>query len=87
MKDLGLLNDSLLKKLTWKFMTSEGFAFSFMRKRYLTQLQKSHGGMSLRRFGLLFVLIIQIFLKKAFGSLVRIRSEIFGATIGWGFLL
>ena len=44
LKDLGLLNDSLLKKLTWKFMTSEGFAFSFLRKRYLTQLQKSHGG-------------------------------------------
>ncbi|KAK3204977.1 hypothetical protein Dsin_019023 [Dipteronia sinensis] len=43
------------------------------------------GGMSLRRFGLLFALIIQIFLKMAFGSLMRILSEIFGATIGWGF--
>ncbi|KAK2665839.1 hypothetical protein Ddye_004413 [Dipteronia dyeriana] len=44
LKDLGLLNDSLLKKLTWKFMTSETFVFSFLRERYLTQLQKSHGG-------------------------------------------
>ncbi|KAK3230190.1 hypothetical protein Dsin_002071 [Dipteronia sinensis] len=43
LKDLGLLNDSLLKKLTWKFMTSESFVFSFLRKRYLTQLRKSHG--------------------------------------------
>ncbi|KAK2652371.1 hypothetical protein Ddye_012227 [Dipteronia dyeriana] len=44
LKDLGLLNDSLLKKLTWKFMTSKSFAFSFLREQYLTQLQKSHGG-------------------------------------------
>ncbi|KAK3212710.1 hypothetical protein Dsin_017416 [Dipteronia sinensis] len=43
LKDLGLLNDSLLKKLTWKFMTSQSFAFSFLRERYLTQLRKSHG--------------------------------------------
>ncbi|KAK3229514.1 hypothetical protein Dsin_001395 [Dipteronia sinensis] len=43
------------------------------------------GGISLRRFSLLFALIIQIFLKRAFGSLVRILSEIFSATIGWGF--
>ncbi|KAK3198786.1 hypothetical protein Dsin_022201 [Dipteronia sinensis] len=27
LKDLGLLNDSLLNKLTWKFMTSESFYF------------------------------------------------------------
>ncbi|KAK3222011.1 hypothetical protein Dsin_009036 [Dipteronia sinensis] len=27
LKDLGLLNDSLLKKLTWKFMTSQSLAF------------------------------------------------------------
>ncbi|KAK2648626.1 hypothetical protein Ddye_016115 [Dipteronia dyeriana] len=44
LKDLGLLNDSLLKKLTWRFMTTESFAFWFLRERYLTQLQKSHGG-------------------------------------------
>ncbi|KAK3189490.1 hypothetical protein Dsin_029051 [Dipteronia sinensis] len=44
LKDLGLLNDSLLKKLTWKFMTSQSFAFSILRERYLTQLQKSHDG-------------------------------------------
>ncbi|KAK3225648.1 hypothetical protein Dsin_005510 [Dipteronia sinensis] len=44
LKDLGLLNDSLLKKLTWKFMPSDSFGFSFLRERYLTQLQKSHGG-------------------------------------------
>ncbi|KAK3229625.1 hypothetical protein Dsin_001506 [Dipteronia sinensis] len=31
--DLGLLNDSLLRKLTWKFMTSKGFAYSFMHER------------------------------------------------------
>ncbi|KAK3199002.1 hypothetical protein Dsin_022417 [Dipteronia sinensis] len=42
-------------------------------------------GMSLRRFGLLFALIIQIFLKRAFGLLVRILNEIFDATIVWGF--
>ncbi|KAK3229884.1 hypothetical protein Dsin_001765 [Dipteronia sinensis] len=42
LKDLWLLNDSLLKKLTWKFMTYH--AFSFLRERYLTQLRKSHGG-------------------------------------------
>ncbi|KAK3218537.1 hypothetical protein Dsin_012507 [Dipteronia sinensis] len=41
--DLGLLNGSLLKKFTWKFMTSESFAFSFLRERYLTQLRKSYG--------------------------------------------
>ncbi|KAK2656069.1 hypothetical protein Ddye_009121 [Dipteronia dyeriana] len=44
LQDLGLLNDSLLKKLTWKFITSESFAFSFLMERYLTQLRKSHGG-------------------------------------------
>ncbi|KAK3217931.1 hypothetical protein Dsin_011901 [Dipteronia sinensis] len=36
LKDLGLLNDSLLKKLTWKFMTSDSFTFLFLRERYLT---------------------------------------------------
>ena len=36
----GLLNDSLLRKL----ITSEGFYFSFLWKRYLKQLQKPHGG-------------------------------------------
>ncbi|KAK2655573.1 hypothetical protein Ddye_008625 [Dipteronia dyeriana] len=50
LKDLGLLNDSLLKKLTWKFMTSESFGFSFLRERYLTQLRKSHGENSQRDF-------------------------------------
>ncbi|KAK2638786.1 hypothetical protein Ddye_026581 [Dipteronia dyeriana] len=44
LKDLGLLNDSLLKKLTLKFLTSKCFSFLFMRERYLTQLRKSHGG-------------------------------------------
>jgi ribonuclease HI len=44
LKDLGLLNDSLLRKFTWKFMTSDGFAFSFLRERYLRHLQKPHGG-------------------------------------------
>ncbi|KAK3193386.1 hypothetical protein Dsin_024696 [Dipteronia sinensis] len=47
LKNLGLLNDSLLKKLTWKFMTSESFSFSFLMKRYLTQLRKSQGGSAL----------------------------------------
>ncbi|KAK3219264.1 hypothetical protein Dsin_013234 [Dipteronia sinensis] len=44
LKDLGLLNDSLLKKLTWKCMTSQSFAFSFLREPYLMQLRKSHRG-------------------------------------------
>ena len=44
LKDIGLLNDSLLRKFTWKFMTSDGFAFSFLRERYLRHLQKPHGG-------------------------------------------
>ncbi|KAK2664738.1 hypothetical protein Ddye_003312 [Dipteronia dyeriana] len=48
LKDLGLLNDSLVKKLTWKFMTSESFSFSFLRERYLTQLRKSHVGFRVR---------------------------------------
>ncbi|KAK3185051.1 hypothetical protein Dsin_032337 [Dipteronia sinensis] len=38
LKDLGLLNDSLLRKFTWKFMTSDGFAFSFLRERSRFQL-------------------------------------------------
>ncbi|KAK3193272.1 hypothetical protein Dsin_024582 [Dipteronia sinensis] len=29
LKDLALLNDSLLRKLTWKFITSNNFAFTF----------------------------------------------------------
>ncbi|KAI9187216.1 hypothetical protein LWI28_025626 [Acer negundo] len=45
LKDLRLLNDSLLRKFTWKFITSDGFAFSFMRERYLRHLQKPHGGL------------------------------------------
>ncbi|KAK2646289.1 hypothetical protein Ddye_021484 [Dipteronia dyeriana] len=76
LKDLGLLNDSLLKKLTKKFMTFESFVFSFLREQYLWQLQKSHGGMSLRRFGLLSTLIIQIFSKRAFGSLISVLGSI-----------
>ncbi|KAK3222523.1 hypothetical protein Dsin_009548 [Dipteronia sinensis] len=47
LKDLGLLNNSILKKLTWKFMTFEGFTFSFLRERYLTQLCKSQGGIAI----------------------------------------
>ncbi|KAI9201174.1 hypothetical protein LWI28_019580 [Acer negundo] len=41
---LRLLNDSLLRKFTWKFITTDGFAFSFLRERYLKHLQKLHGG-------------------------------------------
>ena len=67
LKDIGLLNDSLLRKFTWKFMTSDGFAFSFLRERYLRHLQKPHGGMSPPRFGLLFGLIIVPFLRKVSG--------------------
>ncbi|KAK2634159.1 hypothetical protein Ddye_028951 [Dipteronia dyeriana] len=48
LKDIGLQNDSLLKKLTWKFMTFKSFAFSFLRERYLTQLRKSHVGFRVR---------------------------------------
>ncbi|KAI9199991.1 hypothetical protein LWI28_001193 [Acer negundo] len=44
LKDLRLLNDLLLRKFTWKFVTSDGFAFSFLRERYLWHLQKPHGG-------------------------------------------
>ena len=44
LKDLGLLNESLLHKFTLKFMTSDGFAFSFHREMYLRHLQKPHGG-------------------------------------------
>ncbi|KAI9200016.1 hypothetical protein LWI28_001536 [Acer negundo] len=44
LKDLRLLNDSLLRKFTWKFITSYGLAFSFLRERYLRHLQKPHGG-------------------------------------------
>ncbi|KAI9160260.1 hypothetical protein LWI28_006684 [Acer negundo] len=44
LKDLRLLNDSLLWKFTWKFITSYGFAFSFLRERYLRHLQKPYGG-------------------------------------------
>ncbi|KAI9192875.1 hypothetical protein LWI28_028829 [Acer negundo] len=44
LKDLRLLNDSLLRKFTWKFITSDGFAFSFLRERYLKHLQKPHEG-------------------------------------------
>ncbi|KAK3229362.1 hypothetical protein Dsin_001243 [Dipteronia sinensis] len=43
-KDLALLNDSLLRKLTWKFITSNNFAFTFLRERCIRQLQKPHGG-------------------------------------------
>ncbi|KAK3222075.1 hypothetical protein Dsin_009100 [Dipteronia sinensis] len=43
-KDLALLNDSLLRKLTWKFITSNNFAFTFLHERYIRQLQKPHGG-------------------------------------------
>ncbi|KAI9198283.1 hypothetical protein LWI28_012969 [Acer negundo] len=35
LKDLRLLNDSLLRKFTWKFITSDGFAFSFLRESSL----------------------------------------------------
>ncbi|KAK3229673.1 hypothetical protein Dsin_001554 [Dipteronia sinensis] len=41
--DLGLLNDSLLTKLTWKVTTSEGFAYSFLQERNLKQLRKLYG--------------------------------------------
>ncbi|KAK1549712.1 hypothetical protein Q3G72_006607 [Acer saccharum] len=44
LKDLGLLNDSLLWKFTWKFMTSDSFAFTFLWERYLRHLQKPRGG-------------------------------------------
>ncbi|KAK3229942.1 hypothetical protein Dsin_001823 [Dipteronia sinensis] len=44
LKDLGLLNDSLLRKFTWIFMTSDCFGFSFLREKYLRQLQKPQGG-------------------------------------------
>ncbi|KAK1591397.1 hypothetical protein Q3G72_007018 [Acer saccharum] len=44
LKDLGLLNDSLLRKFTWKFMTSDSFAFTFFWERYLRHLQKPRGG-------------------------------------------
>ncbi|KAK2663348.1 hypothetical protein Ddye_001922 [Dipteronia dyeriana] len=33
LKDLVLLNDSLLRKLTWKLITSNNFAFTFLRER------------------------------------------------------
>ncbi|KAK3212733.1 hypothetical protein Dsin_017439 [Dipteronia sinensis] len=39
-----MLNDSLLRKLTWKFITSNSFAFTFLRERYIKQLQEPHGG-------------------------------------------
>ncbi|KAK3188968.1 hypothetical protein Dsin_028529 [Dipteronia sinensis] len=42
LKDLGLLNDLLLKKFTWKFITSDEFAFSFLGECYLRQLQRPH---------------------------------------------
>ncbi|KAI9154408.1 hypothetical protein LWI28_025962 [Acer negundo] len=35
LKDLRLLNDSLLQIFTWKFITSDGFAFSFLRESSL----------------------------------------------------
>ncbi|KAK3223774.1 hypothetical protein Dsin_010799 [Dipteronia sinensis] len=57
LKDLGLLNDSLLKKFTWKFVTSKGFAFSFLRERYLKHLRKPYGGLIGLQF-LLFGLIL-----------------------------
>ena len=44
LKDLRLLNDSLLRNFTWKFMTSDSFAFTFLRERYLKHLQKPRGG-------------------------------------------
>ncbi|KAK3226951.1 hypothetical protein Dsin_006813 [Dipteronia sinensis] len=44
LKHLRLLNSSLLKKINWEFMTFDGFAYSFLRKRYLKQLQKPLGG-------------------------------------------
>ncbi|KAK3212808.1 hypothetical protein Dsin_017514 [Dipteronia sinensis] len=44
LKDLAMLNNSLLRKLTWKFITANNFAFTFLRKRYFRQLQKPHGG-------------------------------------------
>ncbi|KAK2637349.1 hypothetical protein Ddye_032141 [Dipteronia dyeriana] len=33
LKDLALLNDSLLRKFTWKLITSNNFAFTFLHKR------------------------------------------------------
>ncbi|KAK3212772.1 hypothetical protein Dsin_017478 [Dipteronia sinensis] len=44
LKDLALLNASLLRKLTWKFITSNNFGFTFLHERYIRQLQKPHGG-------------------------------------------
>ncbi|KAI9187392.1 hypothetical protein LWI28_027606 [Acer negundo] len=44
LKDLRLLNDSLLRKFTWKFIIFDGFAFSFLLERYLRHLQKPYGG-------------------------------------------
>ncbi|KAK3221824.1 hypothetical protein Dsin_008849 [Dipteronia sinensis] len=44
LKDLALLNDSLLRRLTWKFITSNNIAFTFLSERYIRQLQKPHGG-------------------------------------------
>ncbi|KAK2649334.1 hypothetical protein Ddye_016823 [Dipteronia dyeriana] len=46
LKDLALLNDSLLRKLTWKLITSNNFPFTFLRKRYIRQLQEPQGGKS-----------------------------------------
>ncbi|KAK3204733.1 hypothetical protein Dsin_018779 [Dipteronia sinensis] len=44
LKDMALLNDSLLRKLTWKFLTSNIFAFTFLSERYIRQLQQLQGG-------------------------------------------
>ncbi|KAI9166096.1 hypothetical protein LWI28_026195 [Acer negundo] len=46
LKDLRLLNGSLLRKFTWMFITSDDFVFSFLGERYLRHLQKPYRGVS-----------------------------------------
>ena len=84
LKDLALLNDSLLRKLTWKFITSNSFAFTFLRERYIMQLQKPQVATSPLPFGLLLGLTMLSLLRMVSGSLVKILRGIFGVITGLG---
>ncbi|KAK3204635.1 hypothetical protein Dsin_018681 [Dipteronia sinensis] len=86
LKDLGLLNDLLLWKFTWKFMTSYSFAFSFLRERYLKQLQNPHGGVG--GCGGIF-LNYRAFVKGCFvipfGQVFAFKAELLAASLAINF--
>ncbi|KAK0589146.1 hypothetical protein LWI29_010290 [Acer saccharum] len=68
LKDLALLNDSLLRKLTWKFITSNSFVFTFCVRDILTSCRNLREDTSPPPSGLLLSLAMLSSLRMVSGS-------------------